>query len=662
MTNGDRINIAIDFDADASVAYVITVTLAGSLQDGTFTNENQYSTDWDGEVIYKVRQTSDAWFVEVLLPRTLASMKNSDASTRTIAVAFDRVIEENQERSAFPGITFTRPRYVSEFTKIEVPQFSRSLFDAFPYTVAARDFVDQRTRTKVGTDILWKPLASFQLTAALNPDFGQVEADELVINFDAVEALFSDKRPFFTENQGLFDVRVPIADLRAVETDRLLYTRRIGGTRDDDPTLAAEIDGAVKVNASAGKLDIGVLAAVEDGYEDEIGRLFAAQRLRYSTSTWNLGYLGTWVDRPFFDRDAQVHAADFIWRPAADWMLQGQIIQSLIDAEHDQTSGDGEALLAIYTPSAEWQHELALTHYSDTLDFNDLGYQQRADLNRGSYVITRRFNAFGTDDPRAAVIWRARPELRWNDSGERLGHYLGLFRESQHRTGSIAKTSIEVTGPGVDDLITRGNGNVNINARLTRLSQSIQSARLGKWRAFAAASVLQEGDDDVALDADVEVEHFTRDDLGWSLRVAKRWSRDWLIWQQDDLLASFRRTRMLVASDINWFPTANQELRIKVQWLAIDARQPTALRTDAAGDLVVSEDLVLPFHVNNFGVQIRYRWTFGPQSDLYVIHGRGGIVTEVGSERSGLGRLFDAAAELRDSDQFIVKARHRFRF
>jgi hypothetical protein len=36
-----------------------------------------------------------------------------------------------------------------------------------------------------------------QLTAAANPDFGQVESDDLLINFDATETFSSDKRPFF---------------------------------------------------------------------------------------------------------------------------------------------------------------------------------------------------------------------------------------------------------------------------------------------------------------------------------------------------------------------------------------------------------------------------------------------------------------------------------
>ena len=190
----------------------------------------------------------------------------------------------------------------------------------FPYASVSNDLVGDEVDTKLGADIQWKPSANFQLTAALNPDFGQVEADELVVNFDAIEVLFSDKRPFFAENQALFDIRVPETDTRVTARDRLLYTRRIGGQRDDDPLQAADIDGAVKLNGNVGRLDYGVLSAVESDYGDDLGRAFAGTRLRYASGPVTLGYLGTWVDRPFLDRTAQVHSADvdLAPEPAAD--------------------------------------------------------------------------------------------------------------------------------------------------------------------------------------------------------------------------------------------------------------------------------------------------------------------------------------------------------
>jgi hypothetical protein len=341
-------------------------------------------------------------------------------------------------------------------------------------------------------------------------------------------------------------------------------------------------------------------------------------------------------------------------------MVQGQVLASSIDEADVGSDGDGASLLAIYTPGPEWQHELGLTHFSRTLDFNDLGFQQRSGLNRASYVLWRRFRDFPESDRRGAVIWSARPELRWNDSGERLGHFLGLYREERQRSGAVLESTLEMIGAGVDDLISRGNGDVRMDPRLYELSQTYQSARLGKWRVFGAAALLQEGDDDYGLEVESKLEHFTRPDFGWSVRGAMLWSRDWLIWRQDNLLASYHRTRALIGADLNWFPANDHELRLKVQWLAIDAYDSTPLRIDPSGELVESADVVAPFRVNNFGLQIRYRWTYAQQSDLYVVYGRGGISVDEGDSDEGLGDLLQAADELRDSDQVLVKARYRF--
>ena len=651
--NGDRVNIYIDLDADAKVAYNVTIALAGSLQDATITNENLYSTDWDGDYLYAVRDLENEWFVEVLLPWTLASMKNPGTPKRTVGIVFDRVIADTQERSALEGKSFSRPRYLSEFPKVEIDQYQSSLFHVFPYASAASDLVAGHNDLKFGADILWKPSGSFQLTAALNPDFGQVEADELVVNFDAIEVLFSDKRPFFAENQALFDVRL-------AGNDRLIYTRRIGGPRDDNPTRAAEIDAAVKLNGTVGELDFGLLSAVESDYGDDIGRAFASPRVRWSAGPWTIGYLGALTDRPFLDRTAQVHASDLIWRPDARLSVQGQLLASHIEQANLDSTGDGALLQASYTPSPDWQHQALLLHLSGDLDFNDLGFQERASLNRAFYSISRRYREFAATDRRAGVLWRAELEFNRNDSGDRLVPYINFFREAQQRSGAVLTSKLELAGDGVDDLISRGNGNVNVDSRLVVLEQTYQSARIGKWRGYGRASLLQEGDDDLAFEAESKVEYFMRTDLNAALRVEMLWSRDWLIWLEDDLLASFHRTQATLAGDLNWFPAPNQELRLKLQWLGIDAHDATPFRIAPSGYLVESTDVVPDFQVNNFGVQIRYRWTFAPQSDFYVVYGRGGLEFEDDPAESGLGHLFSSAFDLRDSDQLIVKVRYRF--
>ena len=89
-------------------------------------------------------------------------------------------------------------------------------------------------------------VAPFQLGATVNPDFGQVESDDLVISFDAVETFQSDRRPFFTENQSIFKQTTP-------DAGRLVHTRRIGAEADDG-TGMADIAAAIKLNGSLGAL------------------------------------------------------------------------------------------------------------------------------------------------------------------------------------------------------------------------------------------------------------------------------------------------------------------------------------------------------------------------------------------------------------------------
>jgi len=258
------------------------------------------------------------------------------------------------------------------------------------------------------------------------------------------------------------------------------------------------------------------------------------------------------------------------------------------------------------------------------------------------------------------VTWRFEPAAWWNDTGDHLWNQYLLVREAQHRSGSVFTSELGFTPAGTDDLLSRGNGNVNFDFWLDGLGQKWQSARIGKWRLFTEAFVFQEGNEDYTFEAGGLVEHYTREDLTVSVETELVWSRDWLLWQEDTLLASFHKREASVAANLNWFPAPSQELRVKLQWLGIDAYDATPYRLQPSGDLLESTDVVDDFRVNNLGLQIRYRWTFAPQSDFYVVYGRGGLEFQEGPRERGLGGLFQDSVDLRDSDSLIVKARYRF--
>ena len=140
-----------------------------------------------------------------------------------------------------------------------------------------------------GVDVFWKPNGQVQLTATVNPDFGQVESDDLVVSFDATETFISDKRPFFTENQGIFEFTTPS------DFSQLLYTRRVGGPADDGDG-SGDIIGALKLNGSVGATKYGIFGADE---ADDVGRTFGALRVVRDFATQNLGLMATYVERPY---------------------------------------------------------------------------------------------------------------------------------------------------------------------------------------------------------------------------------------------------------------------------------------------------------------------------------------------------------------------------
>ena len=648
---GDRVNVFIDFNADGETAYNFTIALSGAIQDATITNENYYSTDWDGDWEHAVAQTDEGWSAEFLIPWTVASMKGSATPKRTIALMFDRVLGHSSERSGYPAASFSRPRFVSEFRKVEIEQYQASIFQVFPYVSANYDLVGNAGDGKAGADLYWKPSGDLQLTAALNPDFGQVEADELVVNFDAIETFFSDKRPFFTENQGLFDLRTPDSGL-------LIYTRRIGGPRDGDGAGAAEIDVALKLNGSALGFDYGVMTAQESQYASDIGSLFYAQRLLRTGENFSVGYLGTWTDRPFLQREGLVNAVDGNWRANERWAVTGQAIFSGVDQQDGDKDGTGLWTRIDYTPNPAWRQELELTHFDGQLDFNDMGYQRRASLNEAEWTLENQQTVADEDSLLRGKIWRLELQARSNDSGDRLPDVLVLDHTLQFRDGSEVLLDFYRESSGYNDLISRGNGLVALPSR-NQYYAEYESRRIGRWQFELAGRIFQEGLDGYAREARAELAFFASDTLTADGSLSWTDSDDWLIWEQDTLFGRFEREQLTSEVNLNWFPAPSHEVRVKLQWLALAAQDARAERITAGGDLQPSPDTIEDFTVNNLGVQIRYRWEFAPQSDFYVVYGRGGFI-ELQDDRSDFGELLDAALSLRDSDQLLVKVRKRF--
>jgi hypothetical protein len=644
----DRVNVMLDFDGDHRTGYDFTVSSTDGIADAIITNENYFNDDWDGNWQHAVSSDADSWSAEVLIPWHIAPMRDAP-DKRIIGIFLDRVTGATGERVGWPLASFERPRFLSDFKPIEVASYSQSLLAITPYASGLYDTVDRDGEPDAGVDIFWKPNGQVQLTATVNPDFGQVESDDLVVNFDAEETFFSDKRPFFTENQGLFEFTTPS------DFSQLLYTRRVGGPADDGRGLG-DIIAALKLNGSVGATKYGVFAAEED---EAVGRSFQAARLVRDFSKQNLGLMVTRTERPFLDREAVVAGIDHDWKPTARWNVRTRVFGS--DIRGDEESSDvGATVWADYEMDKGWRQQVIAMYFGDRLEINDAGYLARNNTEYIHYQVNRRFTELPAASRYASKDWRWRVSTSHSDTGQRLNNQFRMSRESRLRNGSYEYAQINVNSAGIDDLILRGNGFVNRPPNFNTYFE-FDRPRKGNWGFHGELEIFSgglEGNENIGYWMELTPKYFISDAFNVYLGVTSSRNPDWLVWQHDNLLGSFDRRNAELSAGFNWTITTRHELRLKLQAIGLEANLRQGYRIDPAGNAIETAEPVDDFTVRNLGVQLRYRFEMAPLSYLYVVYGRGGFRNEPQTDNS-IGLLSDSFS-LKDDEQLLVKFSYRF--
>jgi hypothetical protein len=643
----DRFNLMIDFNGDGRVGYDFTITTAGDITDESISNQNAFSYDWDGDWQHAAADFEGGYAAEFLIPWSIAAMADSSAPSRTIAVYFDRVIAATGERYAYPDAVFNRPRFLSDFARVEIPQFRQGLLAVTPYGVALSDLNSEDTEFKGGVDLFWKPNGDHQFALAINPDFGQVESDQLVVNFSGTETVFSDKRPFFTENQGYFDLRHNLG--------QLFYTRRVGGPADDG-SGAADIDAAFKAVGSLAGFGYGVFMASE---AEDVGRDFLMLRGTRGGETLQTGATVSRVERPFLDRDATVTALDANWKPNATWMVRPLLLHSEVDQAGTRSRGDGAGAIADWDMDGPWRQQYFALWSDHALALNDLGYQQRNDFLTLEWESGYRQDELPASSSHASHDWELELVHRENGAGQRLADIGSVYRNSTRRDGGQEFFMLSQRAAAFDDRLSRGHGAVRTQAGpLFAYERSRPRQGTGRWG----------WDANFELGPNAHAGRYVFGGVRPRLHLGERFNvdlglylwrqSDWLLWQQGTEFGSFDTRRAELYSDLNWFIGDRQELRVKLQAIAIDAEARQARRLLPGGHLIDSEADLDDFQLRNLGFQVRWRYSLGKLSDLFVVYGRGGL--SIDDEQRGLNDTLTDVFSLKDDHQVLVKLAYRF--
>lgn len=461
----DWVYVNIDSYNDNRTSFSFAVNPRGVRKDILTFNDSNEDIRWDAVWEAETMIHDDCWTAEFRIPLSQLRFK-ADKEVQNWGINFQRRLARKNEISFWAPTpvnasgfvskygTLTGLKDLSEPTRLELTPYVSAKLTRAPGSSVNPYYSQNEWAQSIGADLQYGLSSSFTLTATINPDFGQVEADPAVINLSAFETFFEEQRPFFLEGTDIFQFGSTQTFSR-FGNPIVFYSRRIGRSprgylseagiqahyvdRPDQTTIA----GAVKVSGKTENgLSVGVLNAVttrenatyRSGNRNmrlsiEPPANYFVGRIKQDFNNGNTvigGYLSS-VNR-FISADylkSALHASSYIggldfehsWNNR-EWTLSGVFSGSRVngsqsairqtqlhssryynrvDAEHlsvdpSKTSLSGYAGEFSFGRFSgdHWRGSLTYSVVSPGYEVNDIGFETRADYRAISYLVQYR--------------------------------------------------------------------------------------------------------------------------------------------------------------------------------------------------------------------------------------------------------------------------------
>jgi len=264
--NDDWVAMSLDSAGTGQTAYHLFVNPSGVQMDAI--NTSASGEQFDADVVwYSVGKVVDnGYVVEIQLP--LQTLRFSGADQVRMGLVFFRKISRMGASYSWPPMApgqwvFDQPAHLL-FANLTQPRLVELLPSA-TYGVNQERATETRwnsadSDTNFGASGKFGITSNITFDGTINPDFSQVESDAFQVEVNQrFPIFFSEKRPFFMEGMGLFNIAGTggPGNMRTA-----VHTRRIA-----NPFWGTKLTG------TSGKTTFGVLNAWDENPEDlEIGR------------------------------------------------------------------------------------------------------------------------------------------------------------------------------------------------------------------------------------------------------------------------------------------------------------------------------------------------------------------------------------------------------
>ena len=263
LANDDSITIIFDTFHDHRNGFLFRTNPLGTQYDALITDENRdVNANWDEKWTVATAILDDRWIVEIEIP--LKILRIQSGKEQTWGIDFERIIRRKNEFTYWNN--YSRDFFFEQISQAGhlVGLVDLSKGEAWrikPFVVTG--FTDssessgRETLAEVGLeDLKYRLTPSLTAQLTWNTDFAQTDVDDQRINLDRFPLFFSEKREFFLEGLGNFEVGSRVADDPFRQTTRLFHSRRIGLSERGE---VIPIRWGGRLSGRAGRFTVGLL-------------------------------------------------------------------------------------------------------------------------------------------------------------------------------------------------------------------------------------------------------------------------------------------------------------------------------------------------------------------------------------------------------------------
>jgi len=230
---GDIVSVMLDTFGDKQTAYKFAVNASGVKSDSRMLDDarnRDYS--WDG--IWDAASQIYDWGYVVEMKIPYKSIKY-DKNLTEWGLDFDRWRSYNKEDIYWCGYEQSEGQRISKFGKLIFQDFKPTItginLEIYPVGIAKTTYLGNnkyKFDPSAGLDVFYNPSEQLTFLLTANPDYAQIEADPFSFNISRYESYFSERRPFFTEGNEVFNPSGRQRSSGFYRPLELFYSRRIG--------------------------------------------------------------------------------------------------------------------------------------------------------------------------------------------------------------------------------------------------------------------------------------------------------------------------------------------------------------------------------------------------------------------------------------------------